>query len=177
MAGKRNSGEGSVFFDKAKSLWGCYLHLRQRNGRLVRVWRYAKTRTEVLKKLRALQLEATAGRLATGHRVIVANFLAWWLEHVAQPNFRLATWRYYRGLAHNHTIPIIGRVALRALEAHHIDELLAGLAAERKSPRLRQQVYDMLKKAFAAAVRRGMLVSNPCAGVAGLLLPPGPGFR
>lgn len=163
----RGRNEGTVFHKK-RGLW-CACISVSRGGKSTRKYRYAKTQQEAVRQLRALQNELEAGRLNEPDRLSIAQYLTWWLDNIAKPNFRFGSWRFYKGLANNHIIPAIGALRLQRLRAHHIDELLLSVKDTKTnapaSPRLRQQVYDFLRKVLAKAARRGTVAANVCDSV------------
>ena len=164
----RGHNEGTVFWHKKRRLW-CACITARSSGKVIRKYRYAKTQKLALEQLRALQNELEAGKLNDPNRVLLRDYLAWWLENIAEPNYRYASWRYYTGLADNHVAPAIGACRISQLKAHHVDELLQSVKNTKSnrsgSPRLRQQIYDFLKKVLATAVRRETLGRNVCDSV------------
>ena len=162
---KRANGEGSIFYSEAKKCWAGYLRI-ERGGRSNKTWRYGKKQEQVKKALDALKADASAGRLTQPGKVRVSEFLTWWLDNVAQPNYRFGSTRFYRGLINKKIIPQVGGLQLKNLEPRDVDELVSGLQASGESPRMRQQVYDCLKKALGVAVKRDFVHRNVCERVA-----------
>jgi integrase len=164
----RGHNEGTVFRHKKRGLW-CACVTSRTSGKAIRKYRYAKTQKQALELLRELQNELEAGKLNDPNRLLLKDYLAWWLENIAEPNYRYASWRYYTGLANNHVVPAIGACRINQLKAHHVDELLQSVKSTKSkrsgSPRLRQQIYDFLKKVLATAVRRGTLARSVCDAV------------
>jgi len=165
----RGHNEGSIFRHRKTGLWcACIsIGLRQ-SGRPNRKYIYAKTQKEALQRLQSIRIKIAEGRLDDAEHLTVAAFLQWWLDNVAEPNFRFCSWRYYKGLANNYVIPNIGGCKLTQLTPEDVDVMLLTLKDQKThpvSPRLRQQVYDFLKKVVNTALKRGIIPKNVCDAI------------
>ena len=103
----RGRGEGSVYLAKS-GLWTAAVALPpdpltgRRRRKVVR----AKTKSAVIRKMRAVQLElAAAGDLPTGRAPTLAQWLTTWLERDVLPALKPSTAADYRTSVERHIIP------------------------------------------------------------------------
>ena len=161
----RASGEGTIFYHEPSKRWRAAITVK-RDGKSVRVERYADTQKEAVRLLRALHAQHRAGLFKHNpDRITVESHIQWWLDTVAAPNFRYTSWRYYRGLARNYIFPHVGTYRLLDLEPQHIEQFLLTLNTKGggpASPRLRQQIFDFLRKVLKNAYRRRYVEHNVC---------------
>ncbi len=73
--------------------------------------------------------------------------MSYWLEHIAEPSIRRATYATYKGDVRLHIVPGIGNRKLKSLQAAHIRAWLTGLQT-------RCQCCMQVKDAARAARRR-----------------------
>jgi len=165
MAKRRGTGEGSVY-RREDGVWvasvtiGC-----DESGRRRRRVAYAKTQAGAIEKLTRLQSMRLDGTLAEPTKLRVGEYLSRWLEDSARPNVRPATYSIYEGLIRVHVKDRIGGVALSKLTPAHIQGVLSALEREGVSPRLRQMVHAVLRRALRQAVKWNMIPRNPAAVV------------
>ncbi|MBC7316491.1 MAG: site-specific integrase, partial [Chloroflexi bacterium] len=153
MAGKRSSGEGSIFRRK-DGRWQASL---QAGG--VRRTVYGKTRQEVAQKLDALKAQAKGGRLPDAGKMTVGGFMAHWLEQT-QARVRPKTFYDYEIIARLHIVPHVGHLRLSRLTPLRIARLYADLS-KTQSPRRVAQVHCLLHKALGDARKWGLISENP----------------
>ncbi|MGH9342483.1 MAG: site-specific integrase [Terriglobia bacterium] len=103
-------------------------------------------------------------------RQTVAQYLSYWLEHVAAKQVRPKTHRTYKDLAAQHLIPALGKIALSKLTPQRIREFMNAKLAEKTgrdertySARSVKHMPDTLRAALNIAVRDGVLPRNPAA--------------
>ncbi len=165
MRARRGRGEGSVFRRKdgawVASLTTGYDHEGKRRRRTI----YAGSKTEALERLAGLRHQSLTGALPGPQRQTLAAYLAGWLEDVARPSIRHATYALYKGLIHKHVNPRLGGVPLSRLTPKDMQALLADLERGGASARLRQLVHAVLHRAFRQAVEWGLVLRHPCAAV------------
>ena len=161
----RGRGEGSVYLAKS-GLWTAAVALPpdpltgRRRRKVVR----AKTKAEVVRRMRAVQLElAAAGDLPAGRAPTLAQWLTRWIDQDVAPTRKPATTADYRSVVRTHIVPAIG--------SRRLDRLTA---ADVRAVHAERQVRP-------ATVERGQREAGgrACAGGAGLrvqqlhlLLPP-----
>ncbi len=163
---RRGRGEGSVY-RRADGRWVGVLSLgADGSGRRKRVVVYAASKTEALEKLRRVQADADAGRLAEADRLTVGEYLRRWLDHTAKNRVRDATWERYRQLVELYLTPILGGVGLARLTPLHVEQCYADMGRRGASAWTRRIGGVVLSAALKHAVRLGLIPANPAAGVA-----------
>jgi integrase len=150
---------------------------RKKNGKVVDGWIaeislgpgagretfYAKRRGEAQEWLTAKLREKQLGLSRTGKRMTTGQALTQWLEQVAKPRVRPATYTRYSGLVKKHIIPSIGAVQLEKLTPRHVQTMLNAKAAAGMAPRGVHHVRAVLRTALNQAVRWGDVPRNVAA--------------
>ena len=166
MAKKRGSSEGSIYRRK-DGRWAAALTIgTDANGKQRRRTFYGHTRGNVEEKLARARAAQLDGLLLETNRLSVAEYLNRWLEDDARTTVRPTTYASYESVLRLHVTPHLGRVKLRKLTPAHVQALYSRLEQNGLSPRLRQYVHAILRRALARAVQWELLVRNPCAAVA-----------
>ena len=120
MAGKRASGEGSIF-QRGDGKWVATTAGQWVDGKLQRRKVVAATQAELEKRI-------TEGATVAGDRLTVSQWLSQWLEKEARVSVRPRTHDTYAGMVRRHLAPGLGNLALRKLEPTHVrDYMLARL--------------------------------------------------
>jgi integrase len=139
------------------------------NGRWVRQLRGGFTsKKDAERALRELLTTIENGGVVKTTAMTVAEFLRQeWLPATAPPRVKYETWSDRRRNLEDHVVSRIGRVALRELNAAHLNRLYAELLIEGKvrqagglSPSSVRRIHAMLRKALNDAVRWGHLQRN-----------------
>ena len=105
--------------------------------------------------------------IVAGPRSTVAQYLEWWLDHVAAPTVRAVTLKGYAERVRAHLIPALGDHRLDRLTPQHVERMLARLPLS-KSPRSVAHVRSVLQNALRYAEQTGLVSRN----VARLTRPP-----
>jgi hypothetical protein len=119
----------------------------------------------------ALAAVARGEFIETGQSVpTMAAYLADWLAN--RRNLRYSTATLYRGHIDNHLTPLLGRLKLTDVRAHHVDRMMTLLASgdpatgrEPVGTATARRIFSTLRVALNSAVRKRMLTYNPCSGV------------
>jgi integrase len=165
---RRGRGEGSVTFNSAKRLYVASVRdQRGENGIVRRRFVYAKRKSDVLEKLRALQNAEPSRRTQRQQRMTVGEFIRDWLEASAKSRIRDGTYRLYKGYVDNKITPDHQLSGLRISELTPGDiRAFYGRLAERgDSASLRRKVHVLLKSALKQALKDGELTRNVCDAV------------
>ncbi|MEI6805519.1 MAG: site-specific integrase [Myxococcaceae bacterium] len=163
MTKRRGRGEGSIHFLESKGLWCARLVVGyDSNGMRKRRAVYGKTKGEIQKKLLELQSAAASGSLADPKQMRLIDYLKHWLEDVARLVIRKSTYVRYEGLLRIHVIPHIGGIQISKLQPGQIQNLYRKLEDEGCSPRSRQFIHAVLRKALDQAFRWGYIQRNVC---------------
>lgn len=100
----------------------------------------------------------------------VAEYMTDWLAN--RRDLRPGTRANYEQHIRNHIEPLIGRIKLSDLRAHHIDRMLTAItrgdAATGRAPvgvATSRRVFSTLRAALNSAVKKRRLTYNPCQGV------------
>lgn len=162
MTKRRGRGEGSIHFLESKKLWCAQLTTGYNEiGLRKRRYVYGQTKKDVQKKLLELQTQAS-GSFSDPKRMRVTDYLKHWLEDVAKPTIRESTFVRYEGLLRLHVMPSIGGLQLNAIQPSHIQNLYRQLEKDGASPRTREFVHAVLRKALQQALRWGYVQRNVC---------------
>ena len=166
----RGKGEGSVYL-AASGLWTAAVALPPdplTGGRRRKVVR-AKTKAEVVRRMRAVQLElAAAGDLPTGRAPTLAQWLTRWIDQDVAPTRKPATTADYRSVVRTHIVPAIGSRRLDRLTAADVRALHRAVLAKGVSPTTAAKVHRCLSRALTVAEREDLVPRN----AARLVTPP-----
>jgi integrase len=117
---KRNAnGEGGVY-RRPNGSWEAKFFADTPDGRRKRISVYVKTEREALDELNKLRDQHRRGIPITTTTWTVADYMAYWLEHIAEPSIRRTTYATYEGDVRLHIIPGIGKRKLKTLQASDI---------------------------------------------------------
>jgi len=155
---RRGHGEGTIA-KRADGRWVGAVSLQ--DGK--RKWFYAKTRRDVQEKLIAALRDKHQGLpLALGPRQTLGQFLAHWLQAVAQPKLRPRTLARYRELIMIHIIPTLGKRPLQKIAPQDLQHLYAAKLRDNLSPRTVGHIHRLLHHALQHAVRWNLVARNVC---------------
>jgi len=161
---RRGHGDGTIFQRKKDGKvvdgWIAEISLGPGAGRETF---YGKKRGDVQEWLTAKLREKQLGLSRTGKRITTGQAMTQWLEQVAKPRVRPATYTRYSGLVMQHLIPSIGTVPLERLTPRHVQTMLNAKAAEGMAPRSGHHLRAVLRTALNQAVRWGDVPRNVAA--------------
>lgn len=155
---RRGRGEGAIYWRESRKRWVAELPLEDGKSKYFT----GKTYAEAQRKLNHAKLEQQQGKLATGPKQTVKQFLEHWLEHVHRPNIRVNSYRIYRQLLDNHLLPALGQHQLQRLSPQHIDELYAQKRKDGFAPETIRAMHRLLRRALQDAVRWSLVSNNVC---------------
>jgi len=166
----RANGEGTVYKRGGKNRkkpWVAQISLE--NGQQPTIG-YFKTQEEAIaaknKALRDLEI----GRVATGPKQTVKQYLEQWLEEVYQHEVRPTTYIRRKILVYKHIIPSLGHIQLKMLKAQQVQKFYAQKLKEKLSPGYVGNMHDVLNKALKHAIKWGLISSSVMINV----IPPKP---
>jgi integrase len=126
---KRGNGEGSIRHNVERGRWEGRLTVgTDPSGRLVRRMVTAKTKGELLERMRSARNAADAGLTLVRHDHSVGRFLDEWASDVLPGSVALATEAQYRDVIKLYVVPRIGRKRLRTLSARDVSAMLADMS-------------------------------------------------
>jgi integrase len=160
---RRGRGEGSVFFDETRQRWVALVSVSTGSSKRVRRKVTARTKTDVIKRQRALQAQVDAGLPVPSSKLTVGGWLAQWLEDVlpAAPRVRSSnTLDNYRWAVDKHLVPSLGSIRLSALTPDDVERFLRAKAKAGLSKSSLTRLRTVLTRALRDAERRGKVVRN-----------------
>src|SRR5262245_8682421 len=91
---RRGRGEGAVFYSESKRGWigRAVIGVKPSGKPLVKEV-MARTKGEVLAKMRKAEEDAREGRIGDAAKMTTGQYLEHWLNNVAKPTVGLSTWR------------------------------------------------------------------------------------
>lgn len=165
MRKRRGRGEDGIYQRESDGLWVASVSLGYDGaGKRVRRVVYGKSKREAQAKLDALRRDAAGGVKIAPGRVTVKEAVDRWLDLEVRPNRAPATVKCYAETARLHILPTLGRVYLKDLDTHRIDQLQAGLQAAGVSPRTRELCHAVLSRCLRRTVKWGLIAVNPAVG-------------
>jgi len=153
---RRGSGEGSIYYIKARDRWSAAITVTTPTGRR-RKWLHGRTRAEVAEKLTQALHARDEGTLRPGRAPSVQEFLRLWLDGLS---LEPSTLRGYEQVVRVHLAPAIGRIRLHRLTAIDVDRMLREKAGAGLSPQSRANIRAVLRSAMSFAVRKGIVNRN-----------------
>jgi len=129
-------------------------------GQRRRVKVRAKTKAEVVVKMRAEQDRLSTSGAATEPSVTVERFLRSWMADVLPHRVGPGTVANYRSLIDRHLIPALGRHRLRDLTPEHVDRFLRAKADAGLSRSSVGRLRSILTDALTHAERRQLVTRN-----------------
>ena len=162
MAGRRASGEGSIY-RRRNGTWSAIATLP--DGRRKHI--YGKTRDQVRGKLAEILHALQNGSFTDARGKTLGDFLDQWLADVVKPRVRAWTFTGYEVHVRRHIKPVLGRVPLEKLSPQHVQHLLNRKLEEGLKPKSVRYLRGTLRTALNEAVRWGLVSRNAAALVDG----------
>ncbi|GAA3616688.1 tyrosine recombinase XerC [Streptomyces chitinivorans] len=122
-ARKNGNGEGSIY-QRKDGRWEGTAYVLTTDGTYKRRSVYGKTWDEAHEKLTRLKADSQTGLPVATSRMTVAEYLAYWLTHVARVKVRKTTYVNYESLVRNYIVPGLGRKRIVRLTARDIRAFL-----------------------------------------------------
>jgi integrase len=162
MAGRRGNGEGSIYQrTSTDGRWcGSISMGHNEHGKLVRKVVTAKTRAEVVKKLKALQRQLDDGLPLPDMTMTVAVLLERWYEDVLRHQVAESAALGYMSVARHHIMPTLGRKKLAALTTSEIDRLLSSKIDSGLAVSTVRRIRSVLAQAIDQGIRWGVVNRN-----------------
>ena len=141
--GRRNAGDGSLYFRRDKGLW-----VAQHNG----VYRYSKDKDKLLELL-------NNAHESKPENITVATLLDQWLEY-ASPNLKFATVKRYRDVIRLHIKPSLGDAKVSELTAYRVQQQYSKWLARGYAPSVVYLAHTVLSGAFKSAAKWQLVRAN-----------------
>ena len=160
---KRANGEGNIRRHKNRWLVTFPTGIYKANGKREYLYRYYDNQSRAVAGLRQLQSEKAMGVCHSKAAVKTGDWIETWIEKHKAPHLAPSTLTSYRNNFRVHIRPYVGEIALKDLTTYHIQKMLDN-GNFRFS--LFVKVYNVIHGALEEAVKQGMILRNPCKGVA-----------
>ena len=159
--GRRGNGEGSIFQRSSDGRWfGVVLMGADSRGRLIRRSVSARTRTEVVDKMKALQRQVDDGLQAPDAQMTVARLLDRWYADVLRHQVARSAADNYRSIADNHIRPALGRKKVAKLTPADVDRLISQKIDEGLAVSTVKRIRSILAQVLDQAIRWGCVNRN-----------------
>lgn len=158
---RRGQGDGSIYQRASDGRWLGVVDLGAGGGKVrTRKTVSAKTRAEVVRKMRALHRQIDAGVLPDN--VTTGQWLTYWLDEIVapSPNIRERTLIGYRSYVTTWLDPHLGRIPLQQLTPDHVRALYRVMRKAGRSEATIRQAHAILHRALKIALNEGRTVRN-----------------
>ena len=158
---RRGNSEGSIYQRSSDGRWLGVATVRlDPAGRPIRRTVSAKTRAEVVRKLKVLSREIDDG-LVTAERAptLEGLFERWFVDVMAREVVR-STIDNYRSIVKFHILPTLGRKKVDELTVAEVDRLLAAKIAAGLSPSTVHRIRAVLSQCLDQGIRWGVAQRN-----------------
>lgn len=153
---RRAQGAGSVYLRKD----GRYAASAMYEGK--RITKYGKTKKEAWDNLQARLDDLKQGKVVTGPKQTVEQYLTYWLENVHRLKIELTSLDQYRTVVRIHLVPAFGHLQLVGLTSERIQQFYVEKLEEGLGPRRIVFIHAVLSAALKHAVIQKALLHNPC---------------
>lgn len=177
---RRANGDGWVYQDGSQWRFKLAVGVDPVTGKVQYRGGRAASHAEATEKLRKLQAEHLAGRVAAPTKGTLGKFLDEWVENVIKPNRADATYRQYRWLIDQHLNPHIGKKRIEDLRRPDVQKLISLKASQSVQSRSKDAsggsekklsrstlrlIRAVLHSAYSDAIRDGFATNNPASFV------------
>ncbi len=152
MAKKKGNGEGTVY-QRSNGSWTAQIsYIDPSTGNKKRKTVSGKTKQEVLKKKRDIEILKDTGRLVDTGKITVGQWLDRWLELYKKPALKPSAWFSYKSNTDLHIKPSLGNRQLDRLMASDIQALYNRLSengrkVKERKPRSKKEAERMAQSA------------------------------
>jgi integrase len=162
-ASRNSNGESSIYKGTDGFWHGRVTMGTKDDGSPDRRHRSAKTRTEVVRKVRTLEKQRDQGTAPkVGQRYRVSAWLTYWVENIAcPPNVSENAHSGYEVDVRVHLNPGIGAHWLDKLAPEHLEKLYAKMIGNGSAAGTAHHVHRTIRNALNEAKRRGHVSQNP----------------
>lgn len=166
MGKKRGNNEGSITKRKDGRWQGSVTIGRNEDGSQRREYVYAKTRSEVAKKINNLVNSINNGTFIDKKRnPTVEEWLTFWLNSYKKNSVKQKTYDQYEGVIRVHLIPAFGKHRLLELKESQLQVFYNQLFVDGLSARTIHIINMVLSAALKKAVKSRLLLFNVCDAI------------
>jgi integrase len=159
MAKRRPNGGGTITKRKDGRYHGA-AYVTDTDGNRVRKYVYGATWDEVAEKLGKLQDQERNGVPVPSRSWTVGEWLAYWLEHIVEPEREHNTYAKYESKIRLYLLPHLAKKPLVKLTPAEIRTFMAALKREEVGAATRFEVLRVLRNALNRAIREELLTRN-----------------
>lgn len=153
------NGEGTIYFSDSKNTWVGQIVLgRKENGTPNRMTRYGKTKKIVREKLKEAEFQYKTGVLVDKSRITIKMLMEQHIEEQRNMNM-IKESTYYRNLETLKNLSPISNIPMQELSILTVKRFLISLVDKYSQSSIDKQ-YQLLKKAFRLAKKRGILAED-----------------
>jgi integrase len=159
MAKRRPNGGGTI----SKRADGRYMgraYVTDTDGNRVRKTVYGATWDETNEKLGKLQDQERNGIPVPSRAWSLGEWLAYWLEHIVEPDSEHNTYVKYESKVRLYLVPHLGKKSLAKLTPAQVRAFMATLKREEVPAPTRFEVLRVLRNALNRAIREEILTRN-----------------
>src|ERR1700731_3733009 len=161
MATRRAHHEGSIYQRGSDGRWiGAVRMGRGTDGKALRKYVTARSRAEVVKKLKKLQRQIDDGLIPQDGHVTLSNLCERWLQDVMRHQVSESTLNNYSSIVRIHILPTLGNKKLVELSVNDVDSLLSIKHDSGLSSSTIRRVRTVLGQCLNQAIRWGLLFRN-----------------
>ena len=161
MAGSRGNGEGSIYQRSSDGRWlGVLTFGYGPNGKLLRKTVSAKTRAEVVKKLKLLQRQFDDGIPLPDATLTVAQLFNSWYEDVLRHQVAPSASTNYKRIFDHHIIPTLGKKKVANLTPADVDRLVSQKLDSGLSVSTVRRIRAVLSQAIDQGIRWDCVTRN-----------------
>jgi integrase len=156
---RRGKGDGSVYRRK-DGYWVGAVDTGWNSGGRRRRYVYAKTRRDVIAKMRPLVRDAEANRLPSRRSPTVAEWMSTFMTEVAASAVRPSTLARYEQELRLYILPELGALRLDKVQPQHLSRFYRELL-QVLSPNSVRRIHALLRHSMNVALRWGLVTTNP----------------
>ena len=136
------------------------------NGKQIRQIRTFSKISEARAALRKHEAARDMGQVVQPSSMTLDQWLSHWMDNVVSLNRAVTTVYSYRNMINRHISPALGSIPIQQLTPLRLQEYYAGLIRGKGlSSNTARKHHDLLNLALNAAVRQGIILSNPAQRV------------
>jgi integrase len=139
------------------------VNLGSAGGRRQRKVVKAKTKAEVLRKMRKLQGDIDQGFPIPDNSTTTGEWLSWWLSDVLPGTVKEGTLINYTDILEAYVIPHVGKIPLAKLGPEHVQSMMRSLERSGRAPRTVGLARTVLRRSLADALQWSKVSRNAAA--------------
>jgi integrase len=161
VAGRRGNHEGSIYQRSADKRWlGVALVGYDQFGKPVRKSVTAKTRNEVVQKLKGLRQRIDEGQLTFDSSIRVSELFERWCEDVLRHQVAPSAMSNYRSVMIHHVLPTLGHKRVTDLTVTDVDRLISEKTDLGLSTSTVRRIRAVLSQCLDQGIRWGAVNRN-----------------